>query len=414
MKLKIVRDSPFAQNLWIQQKRKSRLALSRFFESRSNPRTDPIVLEVSGGPGCSGVEDIFGPFGAVEWLMDNHTLQHREASLHNYASVLYVDQPIKAGFSYSTKSTVNNSIDAAHDLADILTAFFDHYPEYSAQDLHLDGPSYAGRIIPPLAHELLYQPKRKFNLRSIMMGNAMIDPASQSTGDLPFICGKGGYPSIATAEECQAAEADATICTNALLKAYDQPVDRPESCNVPGRLLAKHQRDTYDIRISHDQKKFKSKREAAPPPTPRFPLTVPEFQKIIGAERSYERCYEPMLKDFGAVKDGMKPYHRALPDILAMKVSVLIYNGDADSLCTWLGGLATAEAVQFPGQTEFKRENLKNFTSNGEILGQTKTAHGLTFLRVYQSGHGAFFSNPEGTVPGVYGSWLKTQTIPTR
>ncbi|KAK6532042.1 hypothetical protein TWF694_003205 [Orbilia ellipsospora] len=376
-----------------------------FFESRSNPKKDPIILEVSGGPGCSGTDQIFGKFGPSDQVKGK--IIRRDVSLHNYASILYIDQPANTAFSYS-KKRVNNSIDAAHDLADILVAFFDHFPEYSTQDLHIDGVSYAGRIIPPLAHEILSRPanlKPKINLKSIMMGNSMIDPASQSLGNLPTVCGKAGYTGMATAEECKAAEANTTVCRDDWIKSYDRPgpSTQPESCNAAQNLFAKAHRYTYDLRVKLDEEDF------TPAPGDPF-FELPEIRKAIGAERPYESCSTTVMNDFAAFGDGMRPYHRLLPDILK-KIPVLIYAGDADFLCTWLGNLATAEAIEFPGQADFKNEKMKPFVFNGTEYGQTKTAHGLTALRVYEAGHGPFSYKPEAGA-ALFPSWLKDQTVP--
>merc|ERR1719262_1429818 len=69
------------------------------FESKSDPSTDPLLMWLSGGPGCSSqlallVEN--GPCG-----IDKQTgkTELNAYSWHNNANVMWVDQPSGVGFS---------------------------------------------------------------------------------------------------------------------------------------------------------------------------------------------------------------------------------------------------------------------------------------------------------------------------
>ncbi|KAF3919553.1 hypothetical protein ABW20_dc0102320 [Dactylellina cionopaga] len=385
-----------------------------FFESRSNPKQDPVVYDVSGGPGCSGVHDILTTFGAGK--VKDGQITRNEISFHNYASMLYIDQPVNTGFSYAAQN-VNNTVTAARDLTDALTAFFQHFPEYSTQDFHIHGISYAGRTVPILADDILSRKPPNVNLKSIMIGNGMIDPASQVTGDLPLVCGKGGYPSLGSPEKCLAAENSTAQCTSDYLNCYEPQAKcegPPDSC-VARNIFGETGRDTYDIR-----------KQNSPPSDPNGPpepidayFRNPAIIEAIGAEGpiakalSFTQCNNHSFRDFGSMGDGFKPYHRVLPGILE-QIPVLIYNGDADFLCTWLGGLATAEAVEWPGKAEFKQEQMKPFIlGNGTEVGQTKSARGrLSYTRIYQAGHSAFSAQPEAAA-ALCSAWLKSRTVPS-
>lgn len=68
------------------------------FKSRENPATDPIVIWLSGGPGCSSELALFyenGPFGLNEDL----SLKFNAFSWNNGSNLLFVDNPIGTGFS---------------------------------------------------------------------------------------------------------------------------------------------------------------------------------------------------------------------------------------------------------------------------------------------------------------------------
>jgi cathepsin A (carboxypeptidase C) len=60
------------------------------FKSRSNVETDPLVIWLTGGPGCSSVLALFtenGPFS----VKDDLTLQGNDYSWNNNANLIFVD-----------------------------------------------------------------------------------------------------------------------------------------------------------------------------------------------------------------------------------------------------------------------------------------------------------------------------------
>lgn len=72
------------------------------FESRRNPSTDPLVLWLTGGPGCSGQIALFfenGPYKINEDL----SLRTNPYSWNNIASVLFVGQSLGTGHSTATE-----------------------------------------------------------------------------------------------------------------------------------------------------------------------------------------------------------------------------------------------------------------------------------------------------------------------
>ena len=68
------------------------------FKSRSNPDKDPLVMWLTGGPGCGSEVALFfenGPFNINEDL----TLKKNPYSWNSVANVIFIDQPIGTGFS---------------------------------------------------------------------------------------------------------------------------------------------------------------------------------------------------------------------------------------------------------------------------------------------------------------------------
>jgi cathepsin A (carboxypeptidase C) len=71
-----------------------------------------------------------------------HTVEN-PYSWNANASIIFLDQPVNVGYSYSGGS-VSNTHAAGKDVYAFLTLFFDKFPEYAKQDFHIAGESYAG------------------------------------------------------------------------------------------------------------------------------------------------------------------------------------------------------------------------------------------------------------------------------
>lgn len=78
-----------------------------FFESRSKPATDPVIIWFQGGPGCSSMWGLFketGPYRMRDtspgWQKDKHAYTD-PYSWNANASIIFLDQPVGTGFSYA-------------------------------------------------------------------------------------------------------------------------------------------------------------------------------------------------------------------------------------------------------------------------------------------------------------------------
>jgi len=72
-----------------------------FFESQGTPSSDPVVLWLTGGPGCSSELALF--FENGPYTVDgNGNLSPNPYSCNSFTNLLYVDQPVGTGFSYAT------------------------------------------------------------------------------------------------------------------------------------------------------------------------------------------------------------------------------------------------------------------------------------------------------------------------
>lgn len=68
-------------------------------------------------------------------------------------------------------------------------------------------------------------------------------------------------------------------------------------------------------------------------------------------------------------------------------INVLVWAGDADWICNWLGNYGVANAVDYPGHSQFSAKRLAPYTVNGTQKGQFKTVDNFSFLKVHAAGH---------------------------
>lgn len=66
---------------------------------------------------------------------------------------------------------------------------------------------------------------------------------------------------------------------------------------------------------------------------------------------------------------------------------VLIWTGDADYVCNWMGTMRVAEACDWPGREVFADKEMGAYTVNGEEKASFKTEENLTYMTVYGAGH---------------------------
>lgn len=131
-----------------------------FIESQGQPSQDPVILWLTGGPGCSSLGSLLTEIGAFHINSDGKTLFENVYSWNKFTNILFLESPREVGFSYhNTTENPSNNIDdyqTAVENANALMDFFNNvFPEYKNNDFYITGESYAGVYIPVLSLELL-------------------------------------------------------------------------------------------------------------------------------------------------------------------------------------------------------------------------------------------------------------------
>jgi carboxypeptidase C (cathepsin A) len=161
-----------------------------FVQSESDPANDPVVFWTNGGPGCSGLLGLLteqGPFkpDATGNLIPNKWRWNRVANM------VFVEQPVGVGYSYSSDSNDYHIGDdqAAKDNLQLVLSFFKKFPEYKSNPLFITSESYGGHYMPTWAKEIVEynkaQPTQsKINFAGFAVGNPYVDYYSGSGAEM--------------------------------------------------------------------------------------------------------------------------------------------------------------------------------------------------------------------------------------
>ncbi|CAG8647835.1 3392_t:CDS:2 [Acaulospora morrowiae] len=398
-----------------------------FFESRNKPETDPIVLWLNGGPGCSSLTGLYFELGPCMVNEEGTDTIFNPYSWNSNASVIFLDQPTNVGYSYG--SGVSNTLSAAVDVYAFLQIFFKEFSQYSGLDFHIAGESYAGHYIPAIAAEinnnnkgtsswiLKTKPKnlRHVKLESILIGNGLVDPLVQYEFYPDMAC-NSSYDPVLDEATCDRMRKAYPRCARSIQRCYDNPnmfncVPATMSCNR--EMIMPYQQtgmNVYDVRKKCDGgnlcypileaiEKY-SNRE--------------EVKKALGVNPriEYKSCNMDINFKFMMAGDWMRPYHRLIPPLMENNIRVLIYAGDADYICNWIGNEAWVKELQWPGKNGFNAVDVKPWLTYGDSLhaGDIRTYKELTFLRVFEAGHMVPYDQPRPSLD-FFNRWLLKESL---
>ncbi|CCC71897.1 hypothetical protein NCAS_0I02290 [Naumovozyma castellii] len=383
-----------------------------FFESRNDPKNDPIILWLNGGPGCSSFTGLFFELGPSSIGKDMRPI-HNLYSWNNNASIIFLEQPLGVGFSYGDDKVSSTKM-AGKDAYIFLELFFEAFPNLRSNDFHIAGESYAGHYIPQIAHEIVIaNPDRTFNLTSIMIGNGITDALVQADYYQPMACGKGGYPPILSERNCEKMKGSTSRCHSLNELCYKSKSSLPciVSSTYCDAALFKPFEETglnpYDIRGPCEDTSKDGMCYFAMKYIEQY-MNFPEVQEVLGSDiESYSGCSEDVFARFGFTGDGSKPFQQYVAELLNENIPVLIYAGDKDFICNWLGNYAWTNALDWKDKFSYRNSPLKKWThsESGEELGQLKSYNNFTFLRIYDAGHMVPYDQPEASLEMV-NRWL--------
>ena len=92
-------------------------------------------------------------------------------------------------------------------------------------------------------------------------------------------------------------------------------------------------------------------------------------------------------KTSNSLKTDSRSTLSQLSSVVSSGIQTLLWAGDCDYICNFIGGQAVAEAVSWSGQSAFQNMALSSYTVNGNAGGLFKTVENLSWIQVYGAGH---------------------------
>ncbi|KAK8765394.1 hypothetical protein V5799_032002 [Amblyomma americanum] len=148
-------------------------------EAKHDHMNAPLLLWLQGGPGSSSLFGQFLENGPLA-LDAQGKLHPREYTLRDYVNVIYLDQPVGAGFSRtaSLKGYPTNLEEVARDIHRFLAQFLQLFPQYKGRDFYVAGESYGARAAVALAIRLHTNQDLPVKLKGIISGVGFLGPVS--------------------------------------------------------------------------------------------------------------------------------------------------------------------------------------------------------------------------------------------
>ncbi|KAG7651555.1 Peptidase S10 serine carboxypeptidase [Arabidopsis thaliana x Arabidopsis arenosa] len=376
-----------------------------FIKSERNPKEDPLILWLTGGPGCSSISGLLFENGPLTMKLDvyNGTLPSLVSTTYSWtktSSMIFLDQPVGTGFSYSRTQQFNKPSDSgeAKRIHEFLQKWLGKHQEFSSNPFYVAGDSYSGLVVPATVQEISkgnYECcNPPINLQGYVLGNPLTDYAIDSNSRIPFAHGmalisdelyeslkkscKGEYTNVHPRNtQCLKFVEEFNKCTNRILQ--QRLLDPLCETETPDCYIYRYLLTTYWANDATVREALQINKES------------------IG---EWVRCYRTIPYDNDII--GSMPYH--VNNSISGYRS-LIYSGDHDLEVPYLGTQAWIRSLNYSIIDDWRPWMIKN-----QIAGYTRTyANKMTFATIKGGGHTIEFKPEEASI--MFQRWINGQPL---
>jgi len=358
----------------------------------------PLVFWTNGGPGCSGLIGFMteqGPFRPDEAGL----IQPNEYAWNKVANMVFLEQPVGVGFSYSNNKDDYKIGDdqAAKDNLATIRGFLTRFPQFAESPLYITSESYGGHYMPTLANEIINYndatESGKLNFKGFAVGNPYTDYYSGVGAEMETYWGKQLLPKPSwdkyVANGCLTVEQQLnnSVCTYMILDFMKKVGNlNPYALDYPV-CLSSQQRAMHTFLHGSESgyEPCEDEFSANYLNDPAVKKAIHVLDDIEWVECSHTTKYQ--------MADKMLPMEKYYRTILNSKthpdLRVLVYSGDDDSVCGTIGTQKWIYDLGFP---------VDNLWTTWMVDGQTagysttfKTPFGkesrFAFMTVHGAGH---------------------------
>ncbi|KAG7389971.1 hypothetical protein PHYPSEUDO_009229 [Phytophthora pseudosyringae] len=383
-----------------------------FYESRGSPETDPLVLWLTGGPGSSSMFALLTENGPCT-IQPDLTTKFNPYAWNSNANVIWLDQPTGVGYSFGSPADKDyNETNVGENIYWFLRGFLEQHPQYQGREFFVTGESYGGHYVPAAAHYLWEVNKQSradgegplLNLKGLAIGNGLTNPVIQYAYYQDMNHNRYNL-TLLTDAEAQQMKADSVECIRLTEECQAAPRNGANICKVAqgcwsDKLIApfsKANRDNYDIR----QPCNNSDPTAACGDHPLIAqyldsAAVRKYLNVDERAPSWHEDSDDVESTFTDDGDWSMPFHEFVADMLDDGLRVIIYAGDADLMCNWVGNRAWTLALDWEGKSGYNAAEERTFVAHDPLLpdggsdidaGVVRSFENFAFVRVYDAGH---------------------------
>ncbi|TIB98733.1 alpha/beta-hydrolase [Wallemia mellicola] len=381
-------------------------------EARQKTDRTRTIFWFNGGPGCSSFDALMmevGPFNLIKNEKGELGLKEKEYGWHEYANIVFIDQPVGTGYSYAqTDSYVHELDQAADQFITFLNNFYEIFPELKNTDTYISGESYAGQYVPYFANKVIETPDLPLNLKGLMIGNGWIDPISQYPAYAQFAHAEG------LIQPGTKADKEMMDLVERCEKSLNSALTREEKTGIlqiyiseceliMDQITGSHRKyengkatclNTYDYRL----------RDEYPACGMNWPNELHDVTEYLRKEsvtkafnararaESWTECNVKVSRELTAIHSTASV--RLLPKILKY-TKVLLFAGDKDIVCNYQGIENLVDNLEWNGGKGFSGDTPQLWSMHGNPVGEWQAERNLTYVRVYNASHMVPIDAPE-------------------
>ncbi|CAL4941338.1 unnamed protein product [Urochloa decumbens] len=397
-----------------------------FIESERKPAEDPLIIWITGGPGCSALSGLVFEIGPLKFDVAGYTegfpqLFYFKDAWTKISNVIFLDAPVGTGFSYARDDAGYNVTltGLGRHLHTFLLKWLAEHQEFASNPLYIGGDSYSGYTVPVAAVDIANNNgdghETRLNLKGYLVGNPGTDDRYEKGGKVPFLHGMGLISEEMYEAALQGCGGDfynmpkqsSTRCATAL-DAIDLVTADINPVHILERFCGLALRDpgvsifqghgggsgsrSLLVRDNVEHPDFFSRRKLDLPVECRdngYRLSYiwaddAEVRVALGIHEgsigSWSRCRN--LTHFRTDIHSVIPHH---VNLTKAGYRALVYNGDHDLDMTFVGTQAWIRTLKYPIVSDWSP-----WHSNGQVAGFTRTyAYNLTYATVKGAGHTA-------------------------
>ncbi|KAK2396477.1 serine carboxypeptidase [Trifolium repens] len=391
-----------------------------FVESEVDPVSKPVVLWLSGGPGCSSIgEGAFTEHGPFQPTRKGGLVKNRY-SWNRVANMLYLESPVGVGFSYSANTSDYFMVTderTARDALVFLQGWFTRFQKYQNNDVFITGVSYAGHWAPQIA-ELILQTKPSFNLKGIAMGNPLLDFTTDYNSRAQFLWTHGlisveTYGLLRTV--CNYAQImreniNGTLSTDCarVFHQFSQEVGRyVDAFNIIEDICLPSEFELFnETPIDDGEKRDVCVERETPSYMNRGEVREAIHAKLVGITK-WTMCSNVLIYNRKNFEDPVIPL---LGRLVKSGVRVMVYSGDQDAYIPLTGTQSLLQGLA--KEIGLDSESYRSWFDGPQVAGGTQTyGDNLTFATIRGGGHAAASSQPSRSLR-LFKSFIEGKPLP--